>query len=339
MMDILGNPEIRDLPLSLPSCKAQVEIFLAGHGLKLQPMDYCAGVFVGETLLAVGGFSGSVIQCVAAAEEARGLGLINLLVTHLRQMLRQCGIGNIFVFTKPENLDIFASLAFFQVGQADKAVLLESDRHGIARYVESLRAALPPHEGPRGCIVMNCNPFTLGHQYLIEQAAARCGQLLILLVEEDRSAFPFKVRLALTRQGCAHLDNVTVLPGGPYVISAATFPGYFIKEMSDVVATQTALDIDIFARHIAPGLGLTARFAGEEPSDPVTAAYNAAMLARLPECGVAVHILPRRETGGTPISASRVRALVKEGRLAEIAELVPQSTYNYIAAHAGELKL
>ena len=338
-MDILGNPEIRDLPLSLPSCRAQVEAFLAGHGLGLQPVDYYAGVFVGEALLACGGFAGSVIQCVAAAESARGLGLINLLITHLRQLMRQVGASNIFVFTKPENLEIFQSLAFYPVGQAAKAVLLESDRRGIARYAEALRAALPGQEGERGCIVMNCNPFTLGHQYLIEQAAARCGQLLILLVEEDRSAFPFEARLALTRTGCAHLGNVTVLPGGPYVISSATFPGYFIKEMSDVVVAQTALDIDIFARHIAPGLGITARFAGEEPSDPVTAAYNAAMAARLPESGVEVHIIPRRELGGVPISASRVRALIREGKLDEIASLVPQSTYDYIMAHHGALTL
>lgn len=339
MDEIFGNPEIRDLPLSLKSCRDQVDAFLAPFGLRRQPMDYYAGVFIAERMLAGGGFCGRVIQCVAAAREAQGLGLIGLLVTHLRQLLRDAGESNIFVFTKPQNREIFKSLAFTVIGQAPKAILLESDRRGIAQYVQHIKGQLPAQAEEMGCIVMNCNPFTLGHQYLAEAAAAQCKHLLVLVVEEERSAFPFAARLELCRLGCEHLPNVTVAAGGPYVISAQTFPSYFIKEINDIVATHAALDVDIFARHLAPGLGITARFAGEEPLDAVTAAYNAAMAARLPQSGVALEIIPRKEWDGTPISASRVRALIKEGRAEETAALVPKATFEYIMTHQRELAL
>lgn len=340
---LTGNPEIRDLPLSLEACRQQVDAFLANHGLRREVLDYYCGVFIGERMLAGGGFAGSTIKCVAADEESRGLGLISLLVTHLRQLMRQGGSRNIFVFTKPQNTEIFQGLSFTPIARAPQAVLLESDRHGVQRFTQALAEQLPSRpsasSGDKGAIVMNCNPFTLGHQYLVEAASARCSHLVVFVVQEERSAFPFEARLELARQGCAHLSNVTVVPGGDYIISSATFPSYFLKTLSDATPTHTALDIDLFASHIAPPLGITARFAGEEPLDPVTAAYNAAMQARLPQAGVAVHIIPRKESAGQVISASRVRALLKAGSIAETQPLVPHATYQYILNHIKDLTL
>ena len=40
-----------------------------------------------------------------------------------------------------------------------------------------------------GAVVMNCNPLTLGHRYLIEQALKQCDYLMIFVVQEDKSFF------------------------------------------------------------------------------------------------------------------------------------------------------
>ena len=77
---------------------------------------------------------------------------------------------------------------------------------------------------------MNCNPFTKGHLYLIEKASAESDHLFILIVEEDKSVFPFEKRMELVKRGTEHLDNIDVIPGGSYTISSATFPSYFAKE-------------------------------------------------------------------------------------------------------------
>ena len=77
---------------------------------------------------------------------------------------------------------------------------------------------------------MNANPFTLGHQYLAEQAAAASSVLHIFLVSEGLSLFPYEARRRLAEEGTKHLDNVILHSTEPYMISNATFPGYFQKD-------------------------------------------------------------------------------------------------------------
>jgi len=323
--------EIRAIPLTLASARREAEAFLARFDLQLEPLDYYAGLYLGGRLAAAGGYRGRVIRCVAVDPKYQGLGLANTLVSHLCAMLRAGRAGNIFVFTRPENRDIFTSLSFYPVGEAPGAMLLEADRHGLENYLRQFS----PGPGVNGAVVMNCNPFTFGHQYLAEAAARGCDWLHLLVVEEDQSVFPFAVRLELVRQGTAHLPNVTVWPGGPYIISAATFPTYFLKEDTLVNETYTRLDLDIFARRIAPALAVSKRFVGEEPFDPVTAVYNRAMAEVLPAHGIQPLIIPRKTTGGRVISASRVRQLLAEGRWEDVKGLVPETTYRYLVSPAA----
>ena len=323
--------EVRPIPLSLRSCREEAAAFLARFGLRLDSVDYYAGVYDGDALLCAGGYEGAVIKCVAADPEARGLGLTNTLVSHLRARMWAEGVRNIFVFTKPQNRDIFESLAFTLIGSAPAAILLESDGRGVRRFCEELGESRRP--GRSAAIVMNANPFTLGHRYLCETAAQCCDTLHLFVVESERSRFPFAARRALVEAGTADLPNVAVHSGGPYIISAATFPSYFLKQASDAAETHALLDADVFARHIAPALGVTARFVGTEPLDPMTAAYNAALRRVLPPAGVAVEVVERRAEDGAPVSASRVRALWEENRLEELRPLVPDSTFAYLREH------
>lgn len=181
-----------------------------------------------------------------------------------------------------------------------------------------------------GSIVMNCNPFTLGHRYLIEQALQQCDFLMIFLVEEDSSLFSFEDRLRLVEEGTADLSNVAIIPSGRFVISSLTFEDYFNKsELQDKVV-DTSLDVIVFAREIAPCLHISKRFAGEEPFDAVTRQYNETMRRILPEYGIEFLEIPRIEKEGEVISASKVRRLLEERDFHEIKRLVPESTYRYL---------
>ena len=196
----------------------------------------------------------------------------------------------------------------------------------LEAYKEKLRA----RKLPIGAIVMNCNPFTLGHQYLVEYAAAKVARLYIFVVEEDKSEFPFADRIELVRQGVKNFSNVEVLPSGKFIISQQTFSGYFNKAELQDVQVDSSEDVEIFAKEIAPTLGITIRFAGEEPKDNVTRQYNETMKKILPRYGVEFCEIPRREISDEPISASSVRAALKVGDFDKIKNLVPVTTFLYL---------
>jgi [citrate (pro-3S)-lyase] ligase len=90
----------------------------------------------------------------------------------------------------------------------------------LSEYKKLLTETREKTIGKIGAVVMNCNPFTLGHRYLIEYAASKVTHLYIFAVEEDKSIFPFKDRFDLIKAGTAGLKNSTVLPSGKFIISA-----------------------------------------------------------------------------------------------------------------------
>ncbi|MBO4486312.1 MAG: adenylyltransferase/cytidyltransferase family protein, partial [Prevotella sp.] len=257
--------EIHSVPLSVPLWRRKVERFLEANQLRLEEVDYYAIVTEpdGNDILAGGGLQGDIIKCIAVSEQLRDAHLSNRLISHLMSEAAQHGHHSVKVFTKPQNRQVFESLGFRLVGEAPLAIFMENG-HGIDDYTKYLRNAslsLPIGEGRGGAIgiiVMNANPFTLGHRYLIEQAAHQVDRLFIIPVQEDRSLFPYTERKAMIEQQLSTLTpslrgrvGVGLLSGSPYAISAATFPTYFLKQLSDAADTQMLLDIDIFRRHIA----------------------------------------------------------------------------------------
>ena len=177
---------------------------------------------------------------------------------------------------------------------------------------------------------MNCNPFTLGHLHLVEYAAAQVVKLYIFVVEEDKSEFPFADRIELVRQGVKNFSNVEVLSSGKFIISQTTFSGYINKASLQDVAVDSREDVEIFAKEIAPTLGITVRFAGEEPKDNVTRQYNETMKKILPRYGIEFCEIPRKEFDGEPISASSVRDAIKNGDIDKVKSLVPETTFDYL---------
>ena len=325
MMEPFETIDIQELPLSVPAIRRQVEDFLGSNGLRLGEVDLYLAVLSGEgAILAGGGLQRDILKCLAVSAEARSLGLSVPLISRLISVASERGFTNLKVFTKPENRALFESLGFKLLAEAPKAILMENGR-GLEEYCNDLR----DHQAP-GVIVMNANPFTLGHQYLVEQASP----VVVIPVKEDVSRFPYVERLAMIRAGVGEWADV--VEGSDYQISAATFPTYFLKDLSDAAETQMRLDIDLFGRHIAPALGARVRFVGSEPADPLTARYNALMKELLPAYGVDVVEIPRLTDAEGPVTATHVRALLDEGRFKAASALTPASTWPYLLADLAE---
>lgn len=181
-----------------------------------------------------------------------------------------------------------------------------------------------------GAIVMNCNPMTKGHEYLIRYAADCVEHLYVFILEEDKSVFKFQDRIRLVQEAVCDLEHVYVVPSGQFIISSSTMPGYFEKSSLQDAQLDAAYDLCLFSMYIAPAFGITVRFAGEEPFDRFTAQYNDTMKKRLPLYGIKFCEIPRRELNGQIVSATNVRNCIKSGEWKTIKELVPDNVFSFL---------
>lgn len=319
-MDQFSKIEISAMPLSSPFFRNKVEAFLRSCGLRMEEMDawYAASADDGE-ILGGAGFKGNTIKCVAVKEELRGEGLLPRLLSSIVSMKPG---ENLRVFTKPEYGSLFSDLGFKLLARAPEAILMEN-----GRGLEKVLSSLPSAEGS-GVIVMNANPFTKGHEYLIRKALEKVAHLFIIPVREDVSRFSYEERRQMIELAVKGNPRVTVLPGNDYTISRFTFPTYFLKDLSTAAETQMRLDLDLFARHFVPALKVSARFVGSEPADELTARYNRLMAEILPIDTVEI---PRLEG----VSASIVRDALDSGNYGKAAELTPITTHPFLLADAA----
>ena len=299
----------------------------------LSPRDDADYTVIAEEdgkFMAAGSRCGSILKYIAVDPSAQGLGMTGTIFTWLAKDAFDHGIRHLFLYTKPKNRILFEESHFYPVAQTESVLLMEDKRDGIGSFIKTLPEA---KEGISGAIVMNCNPFTRGHRYLIETAAAQVDNLYLFVLSVDKSEFPAADRLELVRKGTADLENVTVLTTGDYLISSATFPDYFLRKDTDISAEQCTLDCNIFTKYYAPRLNRTKRFAGTEPNSEVTNHYNRTMEALLPKAGIEFVEIPRLESEGEPISAKRVRALLHQTQPEELRRLVPETTFEYLVAN------
>lgn len=294
-------------------------------------------------LIACGALAGHTIKQLAVSPEAEGQGAMAAVVSALISEAASRGISRLFLCTKPANLKMFRSIGFYEVVSTEDAVLMENRRGGAESFIDSL----PKLEGICGAVVCNCDPFTLGHRHLIEHAASCCDSLYVFAVSESGSFFSPEERLDMVRRGTSDIPNCCVCSSDLYLISRATFPAYFIKDKAHAEEVKADLDIEFFAGRLAPALGISKRFVGQEPLDEVTRAYNERMKELLPLRGISLEEIPRMtDEGGGTISAGRVRKLIskandargadKDQILKEISGLVPDTTYETILKHVDK---
>lgn len=330
-----GEYDILSVDPSEPAVREELAGFLKHFDLKFdERVEYTIVVRDRRgAIIGTGSFAGDVLMTIAVDPSQQGEGLTAAIVNSLIQEQARRGIMHRLIFTRPGSAKFFASLGFREIARAEPyAVLLEGGLHGLDRYLERTRQAISHLPPSRAAVVVNCNPFTRGHLGLIETAAARAAGVVVFVVREDRSLFPFRDRFDLVQRGTSHLANVAVVDTDRYMVSAATFPTYFTRE-EHLANAQAHLDVALFAQRIAPALDIRMRFVGEEPYCPVTEAYNRAMREILPRWGIEFEMIPRFTTpDGRIISASTVRECIRKNDWDALRSLVPDVTWEYLRA-------
>ena len=290
--------------------------------------DATALVRDGDDVIAVGSREGNILKLIAVDEDRRGEDLTATLLTALRKDAFSSGYRSLFLYTKPKNKYTFSSLFFYPVAETQNVLLLEDRKNGIDEFV----ASLPEYksDGRVGALVMNCNPFTKGHRYLVEYALRECEHVFLFVLSEDKSYFSVGDRLSMVKEGVRDLRNVTVLETGQYLISSATFPTYFLSDRETKDTAQCELDIEIFSRYFAPRLSISHRYVGTEPNSPLTKKYNEALAKTLPKKNITLVEIDRKEADGKPISASEVRRRIEAKEFSSLSELLPDTTIDYL---------
>lgn len=318
----------------------ELDKLLEKCGLRRDAMlDYSCGLYDGDgRLIATGSSFGNTLRCLASDPEQRGEGLMSTVVSELMRVQAERGNSHVFLYTKPENSELFSDLGFYEVAAGpadsrDSAVLMENRRSGFKTWLKSL-ADETPSDIPKdriAAVVMNANPFTLGHRYLVERAASENSLVHLFVLSEDVSAFPLSARREMVRRGVLDLPNVVCHDSGSYMISSATFPSYFFSDDEYAVRAQARLDLAVFAR-VAQALGIGRRYVGSEPLSSTTKIYNEIMASELSGHGIECILVPRLEIGGRPVSASFVRAALSGGDTDAAFEMLPRSTREVICS-------
>ena len=334
--------------------------FLARHGLSWdEGIVHSVMLEDAGQVVACGSCRDNVIVCLAVEPSRRGENLLGQVFSRLVGWLVSQGRTRWFCFTKPQVRPLVEALGMHALVATDEAVMLESRRDGLAAYLRQVEretteqlegeAATGPHTPSLraarvGAIVANCNPLTLGHVHLVQTAAAQVDVLHVFVLAAEQPFMPAADRLALVREATSGMPNVAVHSGGDYVLSPATFPTYFHKDEAAGLAANCKLDVELFARRIAPALGITHRFVGTEPGCGVTRQYNECMQELLPQAGIELVVVERLEAdtasdGVRParqaVSASTVRALVQAHDWTAVSRLVPACTLRYLTGRTS----
>ena len=316
---------------------SQVDALLRKEGIKRdRNLDYTCGVYDEDyTLIATGSAFGNTLRCFAVSSDHQGEGLMNVVMSHLLDYEMARGISHVFVYTKAKSAKFFMDMGFYEIARVEGLfVFLENRKNGFPSYLEALAGTARP-DGVSGAVVMNANPFTRGHRYLLETAASQCDTLHVFVVSEDKSLVPFKVRKRLVEEGTKDLKNVVVHESGPYMISNATFPSYFIADEAGVMEGHARLDVNVFKK-IAAVMNITKRFVGDEPFSAITSLYNKVLSSELPLAGIECCIIPRLEQSGVPISASNVRLALQNDDWSALESILPPTTLEFFRSEEAQ---
>lgn len=292
--------------------------------INLYQYDECIGTI---------SYDENVIKMIAIKESHEKENLTGVLLQYVMRLFETKGMIKYFLFTPVDNEILFRNLNLKLVSKTDTIALFENAFHPIDQTLEKLASSIQFLGHSRAGIVMNCNPITLGHLYLIETCAKENDDVVIFLVETNRSVFSFDVRFRLVIEATKHLPNVHVIPSTAYIISPATFPTYFLKEVSEASDIFIKLDLTIFKEHFFNRFHLTSRYVGTEPLDLATAHYNDAMKKIF---GTSLKIVDRLEYNHHIISASKVRELMKIKAYDEVKKWVPDVTYQFLISDEGK---
>ncbi|WEV70227.1 [citrate (pro-3S)-lyase] ligase [Lactobacillus sp. ESL0785] len=329
--------QVIDLYLNDKAVKAKWEKFLLKLGLhnfssrEVANIDHTLGLVDDDgTLVGTGSIAGNVLKYIAVCNQNATPGSrFNQIVTALQQYQFNQKIFHNFVFTKAKYSASFQHLGFSELAHTDEAAFLESGTPDVQDFLKAIPRVTGQEQKKVAAIVMNANPFTLGHRKLVQLASQENDLVYVFVVATDASLFRTSERMQLVKAGTADLTNVIVVSGGDYLVSQATFPAYFLKTPDDLIITQTTIDARVFKNIIAPALMITRRYLGTEPFSHTTNFYNQSLTNELTP-KVKVKVVQRFSNRDQIITATHVRQLIKDNQLDQIAPLVPQTTMAFI---------
>lgn len=314
----------------------EIKLYLKTNNVDYDLPDKTFVIRDNGNIIATGSADGNILKYFFSKDEYQGQGLMGIIYNSLLNHLLESGYNNFFVFTTPCNKTIFQSLGLREVYSTGRVSLFEGGFYNYDKWIKGVQANIKSKSGTRGAMVVNCNPMTLGHKFLIDTALQQVDELLIFVVEEDSSIFPFSDRFSILERELQDYNRVTLIKSGPYIISRGTFPTYFIKKKDEMLDIYTELDGSIFAKKISKDLEIDIRFFGEEPIDLVTLNYNNTLKKILEDSSISVKIIERKQLDTTVISASYVRNLLKDNNIEEAYKYLPQATINYLQSKEGE---
>ncbi len=321
------------VPLLTSAERLDARRLIESQGLAFEDgWDELVGIYDTGRFVAAAARAGYVLKMFALDDSCQGGEALGALVTTLTSLGRAAGHDALLVFSRPEHAGSFEYRGFRLLVATGAVALLERGG-GLERYLDAHRHLR--RNGTNGAVVINGNPFTRGHQYLVETAAAQVDTLYLFIVREDRSVFPFAARFRLADDATSHLPNVVLLDTSRYAVSAGTFPSYFLRRNDEKARLQMEVDVRLFATHLAPAFGITKRFAGHEPYCDTTAGYNRTMNDVLPQCGVDLVEVERTARDGRFISATDVRAALAAGNFAALEGRVPPTTLAFLQSPEG----
>lgn len=307
--------------------------FLKDHNMDYEfDITYSILVYDDETLIATASLAYNVMKCFLVTTDYLNQNITNLMFDHLVHVLQEQQIRHYFVFTHPRNEAVFTSLHMKRIVRTMNTVLLEGGEW-IVDVLEQLKETYHISNQKKAAVIINANPMTNGHLYLIETAAKENNEVLVFVVSEDLSSFPFEDRFNIIKEATKHLSNVIVLPTLSYLVSKITFPKYFLKEDQLIQDEQTLVDVLVYKEYYSKIFYINRRYLGEEPYSFNTSKYNQVLKDHL---GNHIVIIPRKERHKKAISASLVRQLIKANKIEKIQDYVPQATYDYLCSEKGQ---
>ncbi len=307
--------------------------FLRKYNLDYEfDINYSILVYDKEKLVATASLANNVMKCFLVHEDYKHQNITNLMFSHLVNELKTNNIYNYFVFTSPENEKVFTSLNMKKLVETMNTVLLEGGDY-ITEVLHELKLEYKISNNKKAAVIINANPMTNGHLHLIETASKENKEVLVFVVSEDLSSFPFKDRFKIIQKVCSQFKNVIVLPTLSYLVSKITFPKYFLKEDQLIQSEQTLVDVLVYKQYYTKIFNINRRYLGEEPFSYNTNKYNQVLKDYL---GNHIKIIKRKEHNNQPISASLIRKLIKTNKITKIKEYVPLATYEYLTGPNGK---
>jgi [citrate (pro-3S)-lyase] ligase len=319
--------------LILESEKNAVISFLKSFNLKYDDdIEKTIIAKEGELIVGTASIAKNVIKCFAVLPSYQGDDLASKLMTLIIRELSERNVFHYFLYTPSKNIEVFKHLSFHVVVNTGQVAFMEGGMMSVYEDVLELKNYYKISDNEKAGLVMNCNPITNGHLHLIEKAANENDEVIVFVVEEDESVFPYESRFELVKKATKDLKNVSIVPSSKYLVSKLTFPTYFLKDNDDLVLEQTKTDVLVFKEIFMPIFNITKRYVGTEPYDETTNRYNDTMKEVL---GDQLFEIDRLEIRGRAVSASIVRELIRTNNIHLTEELLPQTTFKFFNTEKG----